>query len=108
MAQEQTSLERIAAELAALGAEASTARNAERIVPWFVSFVLHVGVVALALVITWTVTNLPQKEDAILIVADFNAMNYAPVVGTDSPETVVTGPQVRANAPPGAQTAEQQ
>ncbi len=106
--QEQTSIERLAAELAALGAETATARSAKRIVPWFVSLILHVGLVALALVITWTVTNLPQKEDAILIVADFNAMNYAPVVGTDAAETVVTGPQVRAAAPPGAQTAEQQ
>jgi hypothetical protein len=108
MAQQQTSLERMAAELAALGAETATARSAKRIVPWFVSLVLHLGVVARALVITWTVTHLPQKEDAILIVADFNAMNYAPVVGTDAQETVVTGPQVRAAAPPGAQTADQQ
>jgi hypothetical protein len=110
MAQEATSasLERMAAELAALGAESPTARSAKRIVPWFVSLILHVALVAMALVITWTVTNLPQKEEAVLIVADFNAMNYAPVVGTDAPETVVTGPQVRAAAPPGAQTAEQQ
>jgi hypothetical protein len=54
------SLQRLAAELAALGAETATARSAKRIVPWFVSLILHVGVVALALVITWTVTSLPQ------------------------------------------------
>jgi hypothetical protein len=105
--QESQELSRLANELAALGAETPAARNAKRIIPWFVSVILHIALVAVALLITWTVTR-TTKEEAILIVADFDALNYVPVVGTDASETVVTGPEVRDAAPPGAQTVTQQ
>ena len=94
---------RMAEALAALGAETRSARQVKRIVPWFASAILHLAVIVLALLITWTVSLIPKKEEAVLIVADFNALNYTPVVGTDATETVVTGPTVRDNAPMGAQ-----
>src|SRR5262245_15057516 len=71
-------LEQLATQLALLGAESQTERNVKRIVPWFVSLAMHVGVCLLALFMTWTVTKLPSKQDSVLIVADFNALNYGP------------------------------
>ncbi len=94
---------RMAAELAALGAETRGARQVKKVMPWVVSALLHIAIIVLALLITWTVSLIPQKEEAVLIVADFNALNYTPVVGTDAAETVVTGPVVKDNAPMGAQ-----
>jgi len=77
-------LERLAQELAALGAETRTERRVKRIVPWVISLAIHFGIVLLALFITWTVTNLPKKDDSVLIVADFNALNYQPVAASGS------------------------
>jgi hypothetical protein len=69
-------LEAVAAHLASLGAESRVERNVKRIAPWFVSLAIHLGVIMLALFITWTVTNLPSRQESTLIVADFNALNY--------------------------------
>lgn len=103
-AADNAALRRMASELAALGAESPTARQVKRVAPWLVSLFFHAGIVLLALVITWTVSIIPKKDESVVIVADFNALNYAPVVGTDANETVVTGPKVRDAAPPGADT----
>jgi hypothetical protein len=105
---DDAALKRMAAELAALGAESAGARQVKRVAPWVVSVIFHAGFILLALVITWTVSIIPKKDEATLIVADFNALNYTPVVGTDSTETVVTGPTVRDAAPMGADTLTQQ
>src|SRR5688572_10005029 len=72
-------LDRLAHELAALRAESRTERNVKRIVPWVFSLAMHLGIGLLAVFITWTVTKLPERDDAALIVADFNALNYEPV-----------------------------
>lgn len=79
-------LERLARELAALGAETSSERRVKRIVPWVISLAIHFAIVLLALFITWTVTNLPKKDESVLIVADFNALTYEPVASTGSPQ----------------------
>src|SRR5688572_20044665 len=76
---QQSALDRLADELAKLGAESRTERRVKSVLPWVLSLALHIGIVLLALLITWTVVNLPKKEDAVLIIADFNALNYEPV-----------------------------
>src|SRR5262245_61256438 len=87
-------LEQLAAQLASLGAETQTERNVKRIVPWFISLAMHVAVILLALFITWTVTNLPSKQDSVLIVADFNALNFGPAGSSASGQST-------ADAAPG-------
>jgi hypothetical protein len=77
----------VEARLAALGAETHSERNMKRILPWVLSIAIHLGVVAAAVLITWTVANLPKKDEAILIVADFNAMQYDPVVATQNADS---------------------
>lgn len=69
----------MAAELSNLGAETHAARQVKKIAPWVVSLLLHIGIVVLGLLITWTVSNLPKKDDSIVVIADFNALNYEPV-----------------------------
>jgi hypothetical protein len=69
----------LARELAAMGAETPTERHVKQIAPWMASLMLHLGVAMLALFMTWTVAKFPSKDDSVLIVADFNALNYEPV-----------------------------
>ncbi len=56
--------------------------NAQRILPWLISIAIHGSLAIAAVLVTWTVANLPQKDESVLIVADFNAMQYQPVVST--------------------------
>jgi hypothetical protein len=72
-------LSQLATQLAALGSETRTERNVKRIVPWVISVAVHAGVIMLAVFITWTVSQLPSKQESVLIVADFNALAYDPV-----------------------------
>lgn len=87
--------------LSSFGAETHAARRVRRVAPWIVSAGFHGLAIMLALAITYSVANLPERadEDAPIVVADFNALNYAPVVGSDDPQTKATGPLVRDLAP---------
>ncbi len=88
--QRTISLDHMAQELAALGAETPTERQVKRIAPWLVSLLIHAGVAMLAVFITWTVSR-PAKDDSVLIVADFNALTYepiAPLAGDEPPPAV--------------------
>lgn len=91
---------RMTQELAALGAETRVERRVKGIVPWVLSLIIHLGVVTLALLITWTVSKLPQKDESVLIVADFNALSYEPLAGLDSAPQPAAGLVVRDMAPP--------
>lgn len=75
------------ADLARLGAESDTERAVKRIVPWIISIALHLGLVLMASLLTWTVVMLQRDEEPVRIVADFNAMQYDPVVRLDTPQT---------------------
>jgi hypothetical protein len=81
------SLQELAHELAALGAETQTERTVKRVVPWIISLAIHAGVILLAFFITWTVTHLPKNDDAVLVVADFNAMNFESAAGLNTDST---------------------
>lgn len=94
-------LDRLTQQLAALGAETPTERHVKRILPWVVSIAIHLGLVLLAVFITWTVANLPEKDESILIVADFNALQYQPVaIVSDSAENREKPTEVLDLAPP--------
>src|SRR6185503_13124139 len=47
---------------------------------------IHLGILLLAVFITWTVVNLPKKDESAIIVADFNALNYQPVASMNAPD----------------------
>jgi hypothetical protein len=72
-------LERIARELHALGAESETARAVKRTVPWLASVLIHLGMFALAVLVAGTVRLYRDREEAPVIVADFDALTYEPV-----------------------------
>lgn len=55
------------------------------IVPWVASLVAHLGLLLLAAFITWGVARNAEEEDSVLIVADFNALNYEPLQDFDHP-----------------------
>lgn len=78
--------DRAGADLAALGAESDTERAVKRIVPWIVSVALHLGLVLMASLLTWTVIMLQREQEPVRIVADFNAMRYEPVARLDMEE----------------------
>ena len=85
------SLDRLAGELAALGAESETERAVKRLAPWVVSAAVHAGMVALGFLVTWTVVRLDEDQPPTLIIADFNDPAYEPVawvdLETDEPPT---------------------
>lgn len=80
-------LDSLAEQLASLGAETDTERAVKRIAPWIVSLGIHVGVLVLGFLFTWTVVLLQPEEEQPVIVADFNAMAYDPVVMMDLPQS---------------------
>jgi hypothetical protein len=51
-----------------------------------VSAAIHAGIGILAIFVTWTVGMMPRSDDdSVLIVADFNALNYEPVARFNAP-----------------------
>lgn len=72
------------------GLQSQTERSVRRIVPWVVSFAVHLMLVILGFVVTWTVIHLQDDEAPVEIVADFDAITYDPVVRmAESPAEVV-------------------
>lgn len=80
----------IAAQLAALGVETETERAVRRIVPWVVSLGIHVALVLLGFLLTWTVVMLQDDKEPVLIVADFNATRYEPLARLDVEKQLLT------------------
>jgi hypothetical protein len=69
----------------ALGGVGETERAVRRIAPWVLSLMLHVFLVVLAFFVTWGVAQLNREKDPPLIVADFNALTYAPLQSLEVP-----------------------
>ena len=73
---------------------------ASKAAPWIVSAVLHVGLVVLGLIITWTVILVGETEAPRKIIADFTTMAYEPIVDfqvaelESTVETAVPAPAV--------------
>jgi len=73
---------------------------ASKAAPWVVSAVLHIGLIALGLIITWTVILAQEADPPRKIIADFNAVTYEPIVEFQeteletSLETAVPAPAV--------------
>jgi hypothetical protein len=60
--------------------ESETGRAVKRIVPWVVSVGIHGGLIGLGFLVTWTVVSLTDEQEPVLIVAEFDALSYDPVV----------------------------
>lgn len=89
----------IAERLHDLGAETPTSRNVKRIVPWVISFAVHLGMVLLVVVIAGTVLLMQAEDEPVLIVADFDAMSYEPVVRMDLEQSDTTERVVQDKVP---------
>jgi hypothetical protein len=60
--------------------EGETERAVKRIVPWVVSAGLHAGMVGLGLIATWTVVSLTDEQEPAVVIAQFDALSYDPLV----------------------------
>ena len=69
-----------AAPVIELSRESKTERRVKQVAPWVGSIAVHVGLIGLGLITTWAVVHLQAEEEPVLIVADFDAMQYQPVV----------------------------
>lgn len=82
---------------------------ASKAAPWIVSAVLHIGLVALGLIVTWTVILTQEAEAPRKITADFNAVTYEPVVefqDTELESTLETAvPAPAVPQPPAVEAA---
>lgn len=58
------------------GLSAATVKAAA---PWAVSVLLHVLLIFVAVVATWTVVSLQREREPVVIVADFEAMSFQPL-----------------------------
>ena len=59
--------------------EPETHQPLSRIVPWVASVGLHVGLIGLAFLVTWSVVSLTDDEDPVLVTAEFDALTYDPL-----------------------------
>jgi hypothetical protein len=65
--------------LSQLGVETPAARRAKRIIPWLGSLALHVGLILVGLVVTWTVVSLRSDDEVVIVEVDFFDPSYQPV-----------------------------
>lgn len=56
------------------------ASQLHRVVPWVVSVGVHAVIIVLGFFLTWTVINLAQDRDPIVVQAEFQALSYDPLV----------------------------
>ena len=79
----------------------SGSSGARRIVPWFVSIGAHGVLVAIGLLVTWTVLLVDERDGPERITADFEMLDYRPVVDTAETtlEAVVAAPAPAAVVP---------
>jgi len=82
----------LAERLSALGGESTTEQSVKRIIPWVVSVMIHVGIIALGFLVTWTVALIQQPEEPTLIVADFRAPRYEPIQAPEIQSEAVDEP----------------
>ncbi len=62
-----------------LGVETDSRRRLNTMLPWIVSIIGHLAILAVALAITWVVVELQETPESVLIVSDFRAPTYRPV-----------------------------
>lgn len=80
-----------------------------RATPWVFSFMLHAGLIAIGMLVTWTVILVQERDAPRQITADFDALAYEPVVEfeiteLDSP-TEAVAPSAIIPAPPVVEAA---
>lgn len=89
---ETSALDELAQQLRELGAESTTERAVRQTVPWVASLTIHLGVIALAVLVAGTVRLIQQDEQPI-IVADFEAMAYEPVTPLQAAPEALDAPR---------------
>jgi hypothetical protein len=78
-APQPSAVDALAEQLRSLGAETQTERRVKRVVPWVSSLVIHGGMIVLAFALVTAAQIMRPEEEAILIVADFEAPQYDPL-----------------------------
>jgi hypothetical protein len=67
-------------------------RQMRRVVPWLISLGLHGSFIAVGFLITWSVVHLQAEREPTLIVSDFYASQYQPVVSQGLSEEAAAEP----------------
>ena len=82
-----------------LGAESETARAVQKILPWVISVAVHLAVIVLGFLVTWTVVMIQRDQEPALIVADFDALVYEPLARLRTEEPAETERLVQDRLP---------
>ncbi|MBX3373322.1 MAG: hypothetical protein KF817_05760 [Phycisphaeraceae bacterium] len=61
------------------GPDAVSAMRVRRVGPWVISIVLHLTLILLGFAVTWGVARLVEERETVVVVADFEALEYRPV-----------------------------
>jgi hypothetical protein len=61
-----------------------TERAVNRIAPWVASVGIHGGLIGLGFLFTWTVVSLTDQQEPTLVVAQFDALSYDPLVALET------------------------
>lgn len=85
----------LARALAELGAESDTERAVKQVAPWVVSVLVHAALILLVILVAGTAVLLRKEEETVLIIADFNATAYDPLVRLDLDPAETTDPLVQ-------------
>ena len=67
--------------------ESETERAVKQVVPWVISVGVHAGLIALGFLITWSVVQLANDHEPLLVTAHFDALTYD-IEDTIEPEPV--------------------
>ena len=79
--------------------ESETHQRLSRIVPWVASVGLHIGLIGLAFVVTWSVVSLTDDEDPVLVTAEFDALTYDPLSTPEAQDQPVPEPSEAPSIP---------
>ena len=77
--------EQLALELSRLQRPDHAEHRAREVVPWVISAAIHVGLILLGFLVTWTVVRMQAEEEPVMIVAEFYPTEFEPVTRLDLP-----------------------
>jgi len=80
--------------LSDLATETPAVRQARRVGPWLASIMLHILMITLGFLVTWTVVSMRSDESPAVIVADFDAPAFEPVSVSPGQSAQVDSPRV--------------
>ncbi|HMN94869.1 MAG TPA: hypothetical protein PKC43_00975 [Phycisphaerales bacterium] len=85
--------------LARLGAPPASAGRLAAVLPWAVSIAVHLGLLAIAVVVTWAVVRFDRPPEAVLVIADFERPHHDPLADPEAGSGVAAAAPALAPLP---------